>query len=254
MGRKRYIMTLTATALREALLNNFNGGRLSADELGNKADYNELTDLYRNALDALTEWASKDYIHATTRAETDACFAAATAILNLFKTDENRIIIDEMSMRSLRDMAVKPRKQYSPAFIKARKAENDAHKTANDRYADLRALGAPAKEEDESISDYVARVKESGINVIGGTKDVPLNMLEMFENAVKMYAVKHEDTEAVKKAGRWVWKRPVAVSLNEFAELVETYISDCLENNYNLKSSATVRAERAAERAAKKNA
>lgn len=247
-------MTNTATTLRTLLSENFDGGRLSAEQLGNKKDYDELTELYRNALDALTEWSAKDYVHTATRAEQDASYNAVKAILDIFKTDENRIIIDEMSMRSLRDMAVKPRKQYSPVYIKARKAEKDANSTASARYADLRELGAPAQNENESIEDYVARVKASGVNVIGGTKEVPLNMLDMFANAVKMWAVKHADTEKVQKSGRWVWKRPVAVSLNEFAELVETYISDCLENNYNLKSSATVRAERAAERAAKKNA
>lgn len=242
-------MMKTANELRTMVINNsLTLGRLSKDTLGD--DYKELTTLYRSALDSLTEWASKDYKHTSTVAESDAAFEAIKAILNLFATDENRIIIDQTSMRTMRDLATKPRRDYSAEYKKARTALNSATKTLKERTADLITLGAPERLEDESLEDYSNRVKAAGINTLVHSVD----MFEMYVAASKYYDLKAAKEQEVKDAGNWTWKRPMAVSLTEFADLVENYIADCLVDGYNLKSSKTVRDEKAAERAAKKEA
>lgn len=224
-------------------------GRLNRDTLG-KADYEALTKSYRNTLDALTEWAGKDYAHTSTKKDADMAYAEVKNILSLFTvttTNENgevveeRIIIDQASMRTLRDLATKPKRLYSKEYTVAEKARKNAQKTFEERTADLITLGAPEREADEKVEDYIASLKELNLNLVSEGID----MLEMYKSASAVLAVKTLAVENIKKAGNWTWKRPVAVDLNTFAELVENYIADCLIDNYNLKSSKTVREERA---------
>ena len=244
-------MKTNATTLRTMVMDNaLTLGRLNKDTLGTD-DYKELTMLYTNALDALTEWASKDYAHKSEKSDVDNAFTQVKAILELFATDESRIVIDQASMRTLRDCATKPKRLYSEEYKKAEKSRKEQEKQANSRYDDLQTLGCPTINEDESISEYVARVRELGINVMSGSVD----MLSMFENAFATLAVKTKKVADIKANGNWTWRRPVAVTLNEFADLVENYIADCLVDNYNIKSSKTVRDDaKAAREAAKANA
>jgi hypothetical protein len=240
-------MKNSATTLRTLVTENaLEIGRVSKDALGE--DYNTLTNLYRNGLDALTEWAEKDYAHKSEQADRDNAFTHIKPILEAFATDEDRIIIDQASMRTLRDLATKPKRMYSKEYREAEKARREQAKQANSRYDDLLTLGAPERTEDEETADYVARVRELGITtVVDGT-----DMLEMYQNALAYLAVKTAKVESIKKNGKWTWRRPIAVSVNEFAELVENYIADCLIDGYNLKSSTTIRADRKAEREAAK--
>ena len=217
-------------------------GRLNKEALGE--DYAVMTTLYTNALDALTEWASRDYAHTSDKADVDNAFTHIKAILELFATDEDRIIIDQSSMRTMRDCATKPKRLYSAEYTKAEKARKEQVKTVDSRYEDLLTLGCPEMVEEESVSDYVARVRELGINVMSHKID----MLEMYQNAVATLAVKTKKVEDIKAKGNWTWRRPVAVSLAEFADLIENYIADCLIDNYNIKSSKVVREEKKAER------
>jgi hypothetical protein len=243
-------MKTTANELRTMVMDNaLNLGRLSEKALG-KDDYKELTSLYTTALDALTHWASADYAHVSTTAESDAAFTAIKAILSIYATDEDRIIIDQTSMRTMRDLATKPRRQYSAEYKRAHKAYKDAEKTVFERLKDLITLGAPAISADETAQEYTARVRSAGINTVVGECD----MLDMLNAAWSVFTVKTKARKKVMDAGNWTWKRPVAVSVGEFAELVENYVADCLMDGYNLKSSKTVRDERAAERAARAEA
>lgn len=237
-------MTINATTLREKVLENrFTLGRLSKDTIGE--DYKELSDLYRAALDALTIWASKDYAHTSTQEDIDRCFSRVKDILNLFTTDDNRITIDKLSMRTMRDCATKPKRLYSKAYTDAMKALKSAKTTVSERLEDLKNLGIPMPEEDETLENYKARVRATNANTTVGAVD----MLDMYASAIAVLAIKAQAVEDVKSAGNFAWKRPVAVTLTEFAELVENYIGDCLEDGYNLKSSDVVRAEKAAARA-----
>lgn len=215
-------------------------GRLNAETLG-KDDYKTLSTLYRNALDALTEWASKDYAHTSVKEDADTSFKAVKAILSLFDTEENRIIIDQSSMRTMRDCATKPKRLYSTEYTQAEKARKKQAKIAYERYADLLTIGAPELNENESVEDYVVRVRESKVD----TKVNSVDMLEMFVHADAVLTVKTKAVEDVKARGNWTQKRPVATDLNTFADLIENYIADCLFDNYNIKPSATVRKERA---------
>lgn len=242
-------MKNNAKTLRKLVMDNaLTLGRLSKETLGE--DYAVLTTLYTNALDSLTKWAGKDYAHTSDQTDIDNAFATIKAILELYATDENRIIIDQTSMRTMRDCATKPKRLYSAEYTKAEKARKEQAKTVDSRYDDLMTLGCPELAEDETTADYVARVRELGINVLSNKID----MLSMYENAVATLAVKTKKVEDIKAKGNWTWKRPVAVSLAEFADLVENYIADCLMDGYNLKSSKTVRDEAQAVREAKKNA
>lgn len=240
-------MKNSATTLRTLVMENaLEIGRLSKDALGE--DYNALTNLYRNVLDALTVWAEKDYNHTSTAEDKDAAFLAIKPLLELFATDEDRVVIDQASLRTLRDCSTKPKRMYSKEYRDAEKARREQAKQANSRYDDLLTLGAPERNEDEDIADYVARVRTLDIKtVVDGT-----DMLEMYQNACAYLAVKTAKVESIKKNGKWTWRRPIAVSVNEFAELVENYVADCLIDGYNLKSSVTVRADRKAERDAAK--
>lgn len=240
-------MKNNAQTLRTLVMENaLELGRLKKDALGE--DYATLNVLYTNALDALTEWASKDYAHKSEKEDVDNAFAQVKAILELFATDEDRIIIDHASMRTMRDCATKPRRLYSKEYKEAEKARKEQAKQANSRYEDLITLGCPEIAADEKFEDYFVRVRESGVNVMSGNID----MLDMFEKAIATLAVKAKKVNDIKAAGAWTWKRPVAVGLNEFAELVENYIADCLIDNYNIKPSATVREEAKAARKANK--
>ena len=243
---------LNANELRKMVTENaLTMGRLKKDDIGND-NYKELTALYTNALDALTEWAAQDYIHKSTTTESDNAFAAVKAILALFSTDEERIIIDQMSMRTMRDLATKPRRQYSPEYRKAHTALLKAQATLKDRYHDLIVLGVPqiSQTDAETIDDYIKRVRELGVNTMNNNVD----MLEMFKAADSVLTIKQKAEDDIKAKGNWSWKRPVAVPLNEFAELVENYIADCLIDGYNIKTSKVVRDEQAEARKAKAEA
>ena len=243
-------MKKTALELRTLVMDNaLEIGRVSMDNLGTE-DYRELSTLYRNALDALTDWAAKDYKHLSTDTESDAAFTAVKAILAVFSTDEERIIIDQTSMRTMRDLATKPKRQYSDAYKTARAAHNKAKKTLAERYSDLITLGAPVRNEDEETAAYVARIRATGIKTMVGVTD----MLDMYTAAESVCIIKAAAEQSVKDAGNWTWKRPEAVNINEFADLVENYIADCLIDGYNIKTSKAIREEKAAKRAAAKAA
>ena len=222
-------------------------GRLDKETLGKK-DYDALTVLYRNALDALTEWAALDYAHKSDKKSADPSFEAVKAILALFETEEDRIIIDQSSMRTMRDCATKPKRLYSDAYTKAEKARKAQAKTAAERYADLITLGAPEREEGEELVDYIKACKESGVDFKVGVVD----MLDMYANASAVLAVKEKAVQDIKDAGNWTWRRPVAVDLNTFADLIENYVADCLMDGYNIKSSKAIREEKAEARKAAK--
>lgn len=240
-------MTNNAKKLRKLVLDNaLNLGRLSKETLGE--DYAILSTLYTNALDALTEWASKDYAHQSDKSDVDNAFTHCKAILAIFETEEDRIVIDQASMRTMRDCATKPKRLYSDEYKKAEKARKEQAKTVDSRYDDLMTLGCPAIGEEETTEDYVARVREMGIN----TKSESVDMLEMYKNAVATLAVKEKSVKKIKDKGNWTWKRPVAVSLTEFADLVENYIADCLTDGYNIKPTKVIRDEQAQAREARK--
>lgn len=240
-------MKTTAKTLRKLVMeNSLTLGRLNKDTLGE--DYAVLTTLYTNALDSLTEWASKDYAHKSDKSDVDNAFTQVKAILELYATDEDRIVIDQSSMRTMRDLATKPKRLYSEEYKKAEKARKEQAKTVDSRYEDLLTLGCPEIGEEETVEDYVARVRESGVNTVAEKID----MLEMYQNAVATLVVKTKKVDQIKAKGNWTWKRPIAVALNEFADLVENYIADCLVDNYNIKPSKTIRDEKQAEREAKK--
>ena len=250
-------MKTTATKLRKLVIDNaLTLGRLNKDTLGE--DYAVMTALYQNALDALTSWAGKDYAHKSEKSDTDNAFLHIKAILDLFTTKDERIIIDQASMRTMRDCATKPKRLYSDEYKKAEKIRKEQAKQAESRYEDLLTLGCPEREEEENLEDYIARVRELGINTVSEKID----MLEMYQNALATLAVKTKKVEDIKAKGNWTWKRPVSVALPEFAELIENYIADCLTDGYNIKSTATIRDEKAkareeakaAREAAKKNA
>lgn len=248
-----------ATELRTLVMDNaLTLGRLDKETLGKK-DYDALTTLYRNALDALTEWARLDYAHKSDKDTANASFEAVKAILALFtvaKDNENgeqveeRIIIDNASMRTMRDCATKPKRLYSDAYTKAEKARKAQAKTAAERYTDLITLGAPEREEGEELTDYIKACKESGVNFKVGVVD----MLDMYATANAVLAVKTKAVEDIKDAGNWTWRRPVAVDLNTFADLIENYVADCLMDGYNIKTSKAIREEKADARKAAKAA
>jgi hypothetical protein len=240
-------MTNNAKKLRKLVLDNaLTLGRLNKETL--KEDYAILTALYTNALDALTEWASKDYAHKSDKSDVDNAFTHCKAILALFETEEDRIVIDQASMRTMRDCATKPKRLYSEEYKKAEKARKEQAKTVESRYDDLMTLGCPEIGEEELVADYIARVREMGIN----TKSENVDMLEMYQNALATLTVKTMQVDKIKAKGNWTWKRPVAVSMTEFADLVENYIADCLTDGYNIKPTKVIRDEQAKAREEKK--
>lgn len=243
-------MKTTAKELRRLVIANaLEMGRISRDTIGAE-DYKELTGLYRDALDAITEWASANYNHTTTPKHKDNAFKAAKAVLEVFATDENRIFIDEDSMLTLRDNATKPATFYSDDYRDANRAQKKAEETLKERTKDLLTLGAPARNDGESTEDYVARIRAYDIV----TKVGEVDMVDLYVTAESVAIVKAKAVQDIKDAGKWHWRRAKAVSLSVFADLVENYIADCLESNYNMKSSKTIREEQAAAREAKKNA
>lgn len=228
-------MNTNAKTLRNLVIDNrFDDGRLTEAQLG-KNDYKELSTLYTNALESLTQWASKDYAHTSTKKDKDTAFASVKAILGLYATDESRVIIDEASLRTLRDFAVKPKRMYSDAYKIARKLVKKAEETLSDRISDLENLGIPApklNDEDFELDNYVKAVRESSVDTKVGNTD----MLDMFVAALNTLVLRNAKIEEIKKAGNWTWKRPQPVALGEFATLVENYVGDCLEEGFNLKS------------------
>ena len=221
------------------LENRWTAGKLSEAQLGSKDDYVELSKLYKDCLEALTDWAGKDYTHTSKKSDLDNAFTTAKAVLAIFATDEDRIIIDNASLRTLRDFAVKPKRMYSESYKKAMKLLKLANATVDARLEDLATLGVEIPEEIENFDEFVQSVKDSGISTTVGSTD----MLEMLVNARKTVELREQAVEDVKSAGNWTWKRPAPVNPNEFAELVENYIGDCLEDGFNLKSYKATTAE-----------
>lgn len=255
-----------ATELRNLVMeNSLELGRLTEEQVG-KDDYKVLTKLYTNALDVLTDWASKDYNHTSKKGDEKASFDAVKSILELFATDESRIIIDEASMRTIRDCATKPQRQYSEKYKKAEKSRKAQEKTALERYDDLITLGVETQYDVvEIIKDiknnakvgteletFVDDVKASKIVTTVGTTD----MLEMFTNAIATLVVKTKAVNDIKAEGKWTWMRIAPVDTNGkpkvFADLVENYIADCLIEGRNIKTSKGIRDEKKAELARKK--
>lgn len=240
-------MKKSALELRELVIDNsLTLGRLDAKALDSRDDYKDLTERYQIALDDITHWAAQDYAHKTTDADITAAFKAVKDILSLFATDESRIIIDEQSMRSLRDCATKPKRMFTKEYKDAEKARKNAVKTLADRYDDLMALEAPTRKDDEDINDYATRVREAGVNVVVNKID----MLDMYLAASATLTLKEKAVTKIKEAGNWTWRRIYPVELSVFADLVENYIADCLIDGRNIKTSKVVREEKAAERAA----
>lgn len=243
-------MKKTALELRALVSSNaFELGRLTADQLGSADDYIALGKLYRNALDAMTTWASHDYAHTATTADSDAAFAACKDILALFTTEDSRIVMDQQSMRTIRDLSTKPKRLYSDEYRKATKAYKDALKQVEDRLADLNALGITAPKEDEwdNLTAWAENIPADVNRVLEG-----IDRVQALIGIVATVNTRARNIADIKAAGHWTWKRAVAVNEREFAELVENYIADCLDSGYNIKTSATVRKEAADAREARK--
>ena len=257
-------MKTSAKELRTLVMDNsLELGRLTEKQLG-KEDYRELTKLYRNALDAITEWAAKDYNHTSVNGDDKASFDAVKAILSLFATDESRIIIDEASMRTIRDCATKPQRMYSEKYKKAEKARSSQQKTAIERYEDLLTLGVEKSDEYDVIA-LIKGIKDSGeiadelkffIDDVRASEVVTsvgtTDMLTMFENSLATLVVRTKAVENIKSAGKWTWRRIAPVDGNGepkvFADLVENYIADCLIDGRNIKTSKGIRDEAKARR------
>ena len=264
-GKERgIIMKTNANELRNLVVgNSLELGRLTEQQVG-KEDYKELTKLYRNALDMLTEWASADYAHKTTQDHISNSFEAVKAILALYETEDNRIAIDNSAMHTMRDLSTQPKRQYSEKYKKAEKARKAQEKTAIERYEDLITMGVDVPSEydvvelikgikdkaeiNTELEFFVKDVRESKVVVTIGTT----NMLDMFENALATLVVKTKAVDDIKADGNWTWRRIEAVNEKVFADLVENYVADSLIDGYNIKSTKTIRAEKKAERDAKK--
>ena len=257
------IMNTNAIELRNLVVgNSLELGRLNESQVG-KEDYRTLTKLYRNALDMLTEWASADYAHKTEQSHISNAFESVKAILALYETDDDRIAIDNSAMHTMRDLSTQPKRQYSEKYKKAEKARSVQQKTAIERYEDLLTLKVVEPNDDivdlikgikdkaeipTEIETFITTVKESAVETKVGTVD----MIEMFENAVATLVVRTKAVNDIKADGNWTWRRPEAVNEKVFADLVENYVADCLIDGYNIKSTKTIRAEKKAERDAKK--
>lgn len=235
-------MKNNAQTLRTLVMDNaLELGRLSREQLGTE-DYKELTDLYRNALDTLTAWASKDYAHKATTEDSDKAYAACKRILSIYATDESRIIIDQMSMRSLRDMSTTPRRLYSADYKAAMKSLKSARKTLEDRTEDLNTLGIAIPSEGTDITAWADSIPNDKRMLDG------IDRVSLYVGALATVSTRAKKVEDIKAAGSWTWTRPVAVADNKFAELVENYVADCLIENYNIKTSKEVRDEKKASR------
>lgn len=242
-------MKTNGIKLRNLVIDNrFENGRITADQVG-KEDYKELTGLYRNALDAMTNWAKADYVHKSEKQDEDKAFAATKAILALYATDDSRIVIDAASMRTLRDLAVKPQREYSKAYKDAKKAEKQAKAIVESNYAKLVELGCTMPTDGQDLEEWKAKALIEGKYKFEG-----IDMLTLYIGSLANLATATAKVEAVKKAGKWSWRRPAPVSESVFADLVENYIGDCLEDDYNIKSSKNVRDEKAEARKLAKEA
>jgi HD superfamily phosphohydrolase len=240
-----------ATTLRTLVIDNrFNDKRLTEAQVG-KDSLKVLTTLYRGALDAITEWASKDYAHTSTNEDHDAAFNAVKKILSCYTTKDDKIIIDETSMRTIRDLSTKITRMYSDEYKTAKKALAKANSTLADREKDLIEKGAPKKYIGETNSEWLTRVKALELN----TKVGEIDLLELYENALSICTLKEEAVKTIEEAGNYTWRGIIPQTLPVFADCVEGYIADCLIDGHNLKSSKKIREEKAeAKKAAKAEA
>lgn len=224
--------------------------RLTMSDLGCTADeYKSLTDLYQSALDALSEYAGLDYQHADSKTAENVAFDAVKRILSMYKTEDSKIIIDSASLRTMRDVAIAPKRFYSAEYRKANKAMREMSAQLNSRIDDINAFdGIPARLADESIPAWCDRIVESGVDTMRDS----VNMCDMLRNAHATYVSKCAIVENIKKAGKWTWRQPCAVSVAVFADMVENYVADCLIDGFNLKTSSAIREDRKAERAERK--
>lgn len=249
---KTTTINLSAESFRTAVCDNREEvNRVSAESLGiTPVEYKALTDLYTETLDAITAWASAGYRHADDVKEyKNNAFSAMKNILALFTTDDNRVIVDDESLATLRDFATKPAIMYSAEYKKANKLYKDSQKTLDERIDDIMTFnGIPARLVGETISKWCDRIAESGVDTMQGEVD----MCEMLRNANATMAVRAKAVKTIQDAGKWHWRVAVPVHVSVFADMVENYVADCILDGYNLKSSKVIRDEKAAERAANK--
>lgn len=215
---------------------------VSADDLGDrfvpyKASMNAL-------LGSLTVWARKDYLHITEHTDIDAAFAAVQTYLGQFTTEDNRIVIDTMAMRTMRDAAVKAKRCYSDGYKALTKALKRAQ-SALDAHVDV-LFESPADYMDDTgavdVAAYKCAVAEYD-EVIGDTMRSNLAVSAL-------YTVQRieGDLEDLKATTKWTWKELSPVTLKEFAQIVEGYVADCILDHYNIKDVNTAKEARKAQK------
>lgn len=241
-----------ATTLRTLVIENrFNDERLTEAQLG-KESFKVLTVLYKGALDAITLWASNGANHIGTaeerKADKENALTAVKKILECYATDDNRIIIDDDALFSIRDISTTLKRMYSEPYNVANKALTKAKSTVKERAADLVDLGAPRQLIDEKPEEWIIRIEASGVD----TKKGALDMLELYKTAIELVKTKEAEKQALVDAKGFTWFECVPQKDGRFADAVENYVADCLETGHNLKSRAQLKAERDARKAAEK--
>lgn len=231
-------MKTTATTLRKLVKeNSLTLKRLSKEQLSDPADFAELTNAYENCLDAMTEWAAADYKHKTTKEIEDKAYNTCKTVLGFYTTKDDRIAVDPMSIRTIRDQAIHPKRFYSSDYTAASKALRDATKILQGTINCLDELGYKEPGENDDLQKWNAsldgEIYLNGINV-------PNAYIQARANVEGCRA----KVERVKEAGNWTWRRPVSQGLAVFADLLENYVADCLIDGYNIKPNSQIRFEK----------
>lgn len=221
-------ITTNATTLREIVVaNQFNDERINAEIIGTE-NFKELQNGYKMALESLTVWAAKDYAHISKKTDKDRAFTLVKDLLSIYTTDDSRIIIDECSLRTLRDLAISKRREYSQEYKVARKLLKKAVDTIAERCNDIGIEVPDYAEEDFDIDEYIDSV---GTHIVKGT-----DITELLRAALSTYVIRTDKIKTLRETTNWTWVRPAPVSVSVFGTLVENYVADCITENYNIKS------------------
>jgi hypothetical protein len=194
-------------------LNRQNRKPLSLADFGDKVEFSTYTKAVDTVQVALSKWAFKDWQGIEDKNARDAAFDAVRELLAIFNDEDLKIKADATSLRSLRDMALGKKTEYSEEYKTATKRKASFIESIKIHINDLQTAGVIVP----LFSDYAelqAWAKENGHNAL--------------DTCINSYDKVIADIEEI-KLGNWSWYVPYCNNKAIFRVMVENFIADRAE-------------------------
>lgn len=222
-------------------LNRQNRKPLSLADFGDKVEFNTYVKAVDSVQVALSKWAFKDWQGIEDKKAQDAAFDSVRELLAIFNDEDLKIKADMTSVRSLRDMALGKKTEYSEDYKRATSKKASFVESIKIHIKDLQTAGVVVP----MVSDYTelqAWAKANGHSAL--------------DTCIKSYDKVVADIEEI-KLGNWSWYVPYCNNKAIFRVMVENFIADradkCAFESIDIEAiRAARRAKNKARREAKK--